>query len=1156
MTIADDNDTPSGAEPVSVVSWEPEEPGFHRPALFSRADPDLAASMRLASGGAAEAEGRGGFVLNDELLTQAAEMSFAADALGGQVKSLAKDLAAADIGRGAVPATLSGELVQPSGAAGAWLAVTLRRRGTGGDDEAAPFTVPLALSDGGGRFSLALPDAELPADGLDLVVQGADTLTTLPLSRAVIATGRAGTLALDRPLAPVAADFRAQIIEAEGGQADKAVTLGEEECARRFSSNAGVIDRYRWSTLIRLVEPKVYPPQGTTASGNPVPDRPVTTLDALIFREGASRVGMRVPIGAPIDIDRFRTDLEIDPGNVPKAGSIGLGYLLGMSQAWIPRGLSLGNLLYSLPLAPGEEQRVVVSESIERLTVRESERSRMNETQSQTDRVSRTTSQLFGSSLKDAASGGSAFESEGDSGNLGGGFSILGIGMSGGGSWSSTNGASSSWQKSSRDFASWAAENFHSSLSRRAAISRQSTSVSVRLATLEDRDELASKIVANRNRNHALTLQFWEIMRNYTVTSDVDNVSLVCFVPLEVIPWTLLQPAWDGPGGSLSANPTRNYLVTRYATVLRHADVLRRRLRFQPRLHRALRNIEELSANPMIRVDAEAEARRLSLRIAASGTFLPFDQLDATVVTTAGRRIGPARLSPASVEEPVARVAVNRGDVVDALLARREDVSGAESTRAAYLVLPDSVSAEDIARIEIGHRITSWSYRPPARNANTPQDGALEVEAGTAPPRARNALSFAAGDLTRLVGAPQVWDVEVESLDHDGETIAQDLTGADNAVRMPARLIVAPDPEDPVFGREELQLAEELLTHLRENALAFSKHVWGAFGADELVMMLEPFTIGLPLGDGTLSEVPLVSCISTRIRGFFGNSMILSFHIPAQMAAESGTTSGEIEDRLMEFHRQSFRPPRTEIALASGGMLGEAVLGGCNSAEKIDLTRLWNWKNAPLPLQADDPNTVQFGAERLLGSSSAEAANRLGPVAAPRYDILPASLPTSALALANLLAALPASQLPDDLDASELARVFAAAGLTNAAGLAQDVVSKVQAANFATGPSVKDLLDLLTANEALGQAKKVAGLDALMKDPSSFASQLGAVEEGKRDGAAKDMVKELTGGSPLSAGEQADVFGALKDFGGGAGEGAVMQLGLKALLAAFGLPPI
>ena len=46
----------------------------------------------------------------------------------------------------------------------------------------------------------------------------------------------------------------------------------------------------------------------------------------------------------------------------PMAGTLGLGYVVWMSQQWTLQGLGLGDLVYSLPLAPGEQQRVAIFE--------------------------------------------------------------------------------------------------------------------------------------------------------------------------------------------------------------------------------------------------------------------------------------------------------------------------------------------------------------------------------------------------------------------------------------------------------------------------------------------------------------------------------------------------------------------------------------------------------------------------------------------------------------------------------------------------------------------------------------------------------------------------------------------------------------------------
>ena len=60
-----------------------------------------------------------------------------------------------------------------------------------------------------------------------------------------------------------------------------------------------------------------------------------------------------------------------------------------------------------------------------------------------------------------------------------------------------------------------------------------------------------------------------------------------------------------------------------------------------------------------------------------------------------------------------------------------------------------------------------------------------------------------------------------------------------------------------------------------------------------------------------------------------------------------------MQEALLRFHRQAFAPPQSSITLPARGVLGEAVLGACESSEKIDLTRFWNWQDSPADTAAD-----------------------------------------------------------------------------------------------------------------------------------------------------------------------------------------------------------
>ncbi len=127
----------------------------------------------------------------------------------------------------------------------------------------------------------------------------------------------------------------------------------------------------RYSVLVRLVEPQPTVMTRTLkfTRDNSFYEVALRNNNWNKTKNGETSFKERVPIDEPINVDAFRDQLI---GNndgritasetIPMAGTLGLGYVVRMSQEWKPKGLSLGNLAYSLPLAPGEQQRIAVYE--------------------------------------------------------------------------------------------------------------------------------------------------------------------------------------------------------------------------------------------------------------------------------------------------------------------------------------------------------------------------------------------------------------------------------------------------------------------------------------------------------------------------------------------------------------------------------------------------------------------------------------------------------------------------------------------------------------------------------------------------------------------------------------------------------------------------
>ena len=105
-------------------------------------------------------------------------------------------------------------------------------------------------------------------------------------------------------------------------------------------------------------------------------------------------------------------------------------------------------------------------------------------------------------------------------------------------------------------------------------------------------DTVTTKVITNHNKTRALTMQYWEVLRMYGVTTAVDGVTLVCLVPLDVVRFL---PAGHPP--ELQQAPRdRETVLSRYGELFKDADTLTSVL--PPRYRQGLSLITEFAADP------------------------------------------------------------------------------------------------------------------------------------------------------------------------------------------------------------------------------------------------------------------------------------------------------------------------------------------------------------------------------------------------------------------------------------------------------------------------------------------------------------------------------------------------------------------------------
>lgn len=228
----------------------------------------------------------------------------------------------------------------------------------------------------------------------------------------------------------------------------------------------------------------------------------------------------------PIDWD--------DEPTIYQATTIAHGHLLQFKQEWIPDGYSLGDLLYSLPLAPGQKKNIVVFDWERRESVQNVQSLDYQDRLYNTLGRDRTINEIVTGSLREESRGGSSASTKSGSVGLGIGGVIKGIvgifGGSGGGSSSS----SSAWQESSRNTTASSLQRLNDRISQSASSARSQRSTVIQTAAQGERYSAQSETIANYNHCHSMTIQYFEVLRHFKVQTRLADVRECLFIPLEI----------------------------------------------------------------------------------------------------------------------------------------------------------------------------------------------------------------------------------------------------------------------------------------------------------------------------------------------------------------------------------------------------------------------------------------------------------------------------------------------------------------------------------------------------------------------------------------------------------------------------------------------
>jgi hypothetical protein len=158
------------------------------------------------------------------------------------------------------------------------------------------------------------------------------------------------------------------------------------------------------------------------------------------------------------------------------------------------------------------------------------------------------------------------------------------------------------------------------------------------------------------------------------------------------------------------------------------------------------------------------------------------------------------------------------------------------------------------------------------------------------------------------------------------------------------------------FQSDRSDRRNELVTHLNAHRVYYSNAIRQSLDSGTVVAMLAEYS---------WNNQPLIDQVEPRPLTIAGNYLV--FRAPVDPVDPSGvgpagkqkTWAELLEDRTIKVGKQS--ADERLIPLPTTSVFAEAVLGRSNSAEKLDITRFWNWQDSPIPLTPTEIAPVGTG---------------------------------------------------------------------------------------------------------------------------------------------------------------------------------------------------
>ena len=252
------------------------------------------------------------------------------------------------------------------------------------------------------------------------------------------------------------------------------------------------------------------------------------------------------------------------------------GAVLTFTQSWYPTAVSLGQLLHSVGLAPGESTRVAVIEWSREESGRLQEQVGQDERLSAASEQSRAIAEVQQAVATEIQEGRSKTETRGTTKSAGGGFGLITdvFGIGGSAQKARTSGSSSTVASSQgkRELSATMNQSISASTKQNSTAVRNRRASVIREVQQSEKEEISTRVVTNYNHSHALSIHYYEVVQIYKVATRLSEYQRCLFIPMKPFNFLdgriilryrhiLMESALDGYTRDLLEQSTGNILI-------------------------------------------------------------------------------------------------------------------------------------------------------------------------------------------------------------------------------------------------------------------------------------------------------------------------------------------------------------------------------------------------------------------------------------------------------------------------------------------------------------------------------------------------------------------------------------------------------------------